>query len=34
MGILNQSEVDDIGIKTRLVVEEFFQLSINGEFRE
>jgi len=34
MGILNQSEVDDIEIKARLVVEGFFQHSINGEFRE
>jgi len=34
MGILNQSEVDDIEVKARLVVEGFFQQSINGEFRE
>jgi len=34
MGILNQSEVDDIEVKARLVVEGFFQYSINGEFRE
>lgn len=34
MGILNQSEVDDIEVKARLVVEGFFQHSINGEFRE
>ena len=34
MGILNQSEVDDIEAKARLVVEGFFQQSINGEFKE
>jgi putative transposase len=34
MGIVNQSEVDDIEVKARLVVEGFFQHSINGEFRE
>jgi transposase-like protein len=34
MGILNQSEVDDIEVQARLVVEGFFQHSINGEFRE
>ena len=34
MGILNQSEVDDIETKARLVVEGFFQQSINGEFKE
>jgi transposase-like protein len=34
MGIINQSEVDDIELKARLVVEGFFQHSINGEFRE
>jgi len=34
MGILNQSEVDDIEVKARLVVEGFFQHSVNGEFRE
>ena len=34
MGILNQSEVDDIEVKARLVVEGFFQHSINGEFGE
>jgi transposase-like protein len=34
MGIMNQSEVDDIEVKARLVVEGFFQQSINGEFRE
>jgi transposase-like protein len=34
MGILNQSEVDDIEVKARLVVEGFFQYSVNGEFRE
>lgn len=34
MGILNQSEVDDIEVKARLVVEGFFQHSINGEFKE
>ena len=34
MGIMNQTEVDDIEIKARLVVEEFFQRSINGEFKE
>lgn len=34
MGILNQAEVDDIEAKARLVVEGFFQRSINGEFKE
>jgi len=34
MGILNQAEVDDIEVKARLVVEGFFQYSINGEFKE
>jgi len=34
MGIINQTEVDDIEVKARLVVEGFFQRSINGEFRE
>ena len=34
MGILNQSEADDIEVRARLVVEGFFQQSINGEFRE
>jgi len=34
MGVLNQSEVDDIEVKARLVVEGFFQHSINGEFME
>jgi len=34
MGILNQTEADDIEAKARLVVEGFFQRSINGEFRE
>src|SRR3989338_2251767 len=34
MGILNQSEVDDIEAQARLVVEGFFQHSINGEFKE
>jgi len=34
MGILNQSDVDDIEVKARLVVEGFFQHSINGEFKE
>jgi len=34
MGILNQSEVDDIETKARFVVEGFFQQSINGEFKE
>lgn len=34
MGIINQTEVDDMEDKARLVVEEFFQRSINGEFRE
>jgi len=34
MGILNQREVDDVEVKARLVVEGFFQHSINGEFRE
>ncbi len=34
MGILNQSEVDDIEARARLVVEGFFKQSINGEFRE
>ncbi len=34
MGIVNQSEVDDIEVKARFVVEGFFQHSINGEFRE
>jgi transposase-like protein len=34
MGILNQSEVDDIEVKTRLVVEGFFQSTIFAEFRE
>lgn len=34
MGILNQAEVDDIEVKARIVVEEFFQRSVNGEFKE
>ncbi len=34
MGIINQTEVDDIEVKARLVVEGFFQRSINGEFKE
>lgn len=34
MGILNQAEVDDFEVKARLIVEGFFQRSINGEFRE
>jgi transposase-like protein len=34
MGILNQAEVDDFEVKARLVVEGFFQRSINSEFRE
>jgi len=34
MGIINQTEVDDIEARARLVVEGFFQCSINGEFRE
>jgi putative transposase len=34
MGIVNQSEIDDIEVKARLVVERFFQQSINSEFRE
>ena len=34
MGIINQTEVDDLEAKARLVVEGFFQRSINGEFTE
>jgi len=34
MGIMNQTEVDDIEATARLVVEDFFQRSINGEFKE
>jgi len=34
MGILNQTEVDDIEVKARHVVEGFFQHSVSGEFRE
>lgn len=34
MGIMNQVEVDDMEAKARLVVEDFFQRSINGEFKE
>lgn len=34
MGIMNQTEVDDIEARARLVVEDFFQRSINGEFKE
>jgi len=34
MGIINQTEVDDMEAKARLVVEGFFQRSINGEFKE
>ncbi len=34
MGILNQTEAEDMESKARLVVEGFFQESINGEFRE
>lgn len=34
MGMLNQTEVDDIEAKARLVVEGFFQRSVNGEFKE
>lgn len=34
MGMMNQTEVDDIEAKARLVVEDFFQRSINGEFKE
>jgi len=34
MGIMNQAEVDDVEVKARLVVEDFFQRSINGEFKE
>ena len=34
MGIVNQMEVDDAEARARLVVEGFFQGSINGEFRE
>ena len=34
MGIVNQAEVDDMEAKARLVVEGFFQRSVNGEFKE
>jgi transposase-like protein len=34
MGIVSQTEVDDMEVKARLVVEGFFQQSVNGEFRE
>ncbi len=34
MGIVNQMEVDDVEDKARLVVEGFFQRSVNGEFKE
>jgi len=34
MGMLNQTEADDIEAKARLVVEGFFQRSVNGEFKE
>jgi len=34
MGIINQTEADDMEAKARLVVEGFFQHSINGEFKE
>jgi len=34
MGILDQTEIDDFEVKARLVVEGFFQSSINGEFKE
>ncbi len=34
MGMLHQAEVDDIEAKARLVVEGFFQHSVNGEFKE
>ena len=34
MGILNQSEVDDIEVKARLVVEGFFQSTIFAEFAQ
>jgi len=34
MGILNQTEVDDIEARARLVVEDFFQRGIFAEFRE
>ncbi len=33
-GVLNQSDIDDIEVRARLVVEGFFQHSINGEFKE
>lgn len=34
MGMLNQTEADDIEVKARLVVEGFFQNTIFAEFRE
>ncbi len=34
MGILNQTEVDDIEVKARLIVQAFFQSSIFAEFTE
>ncbi|MCM8789565.1 MAG: hypothetical protein NC916_00880 [Candidatus Omnitrophica bacterium] len=34
MGILNQTEIDDIEVKARLVVEGFFQSTIFAEFRD
>jgi transposase-like protein len=34
MGMLNQIEVEDIEANARIVVEEFFQRSINNEFKE
>ena len=34
MGILDQTEIDDFEVKARLIVEGFFQSSINGEFKE
>ncbi len=34
MGILNQTQVDDLETKARIVIEGFFQRSINGEFQE
>lgn len=34
MGILSQTEADDIEVKSRLVVEDFFQRGIFAEFRQ
>jgi transposase-like protein len=34
MGIINQTEADDMEARAKLVVEGFFQRSINGEFKE